>query len=108
MDSFPVGMMPWHFQLSKDDSQLFVANRMGNSISIINILTEDISNLDDLSMDMLHGCALSGNDDILVVTSSGSGNAYVYDTEKETLLYTIKLGIDSTTDPLPTGAAVVQ
>ncbi len=108
LDSFSVGMMPWHFQLSKDDSQLFVANRMGNSISIINILTEDISNLDDFSMDMMHGCALSGNDDILVVTSSGSGNAYVYDTKKETLLYTIKLGIDSTTDPLPTGAAVVQ
>jgi DNA-binding beta-propeller fold protein YncE len=108
LDSFPVGMMPWHFQLSKDDAQLFVANRMGNSISIINIFTGEISNFDNLSMDMLHGCALSGNDDLLVVTSPGSGNAYVYDTENELLLHEINLGNDSATDPMPTGVAIVQ
>ncbi len=108
LDSFPVGMMPWHFQLSKDDSQLFVANRMENSISIINFLTGEISNFDNFSMDLLHGCALSGNDDLLVVTSPGSGNAYVYDTENELLLHEINLGNDSTTDPMPTGVAIVQ
>lgn len=112
LNTFSTGMMPWHFQLTKDESQLFVVNRMGNSISIINLLTGEISNLDNLSLDMLHGCALSGNDDLLVVTSPGSGNAYVYDTDNESLLHTIlheiKLGNDSTTDPIPTGAAIVQ
>ena len=108
LNTFSTGMMPWHFQLSKDDTQLFVTNRMANNITVIDIATEDVSTLSHSSMDMLHGCALSGNDDLLVVTSSGSGNAYVYDTEKETLLYTIKLGNDKTADPIPTGAAIVQ
>ena len=108
LDTFPVGMMPWHFQLSKDDSQLFVVNRMGNSITVMNILSGETSTIDDMSIDLLHGCALSGNDNLLVVTSPGSGNAYVYDTEDESLLHTIKFSNDSTTDPMPTGVAIVQ
>jgi len=59
-------------------------------------------------MELLHGCALSADNDLLVVTSPGSGYAYVYDTLNEQLIHTIKLDNGSRTDPMPTGVAIVQ
>lgn len=106
LNSIMTGMMPWHFQLTKDDTELFVSNRMGSSVTVVNLNLGDMATLADNSMSMLHGCALSADDDLLVVTSPGSGNAYVYDTNTATLLNTIGLG--NGTESMPTGAAVVQ
>ena len=81
---------------------------MGNSVSIFNRETNEISILQDDSMNMLHGCALSGNNKLLVVTSPGNGNAYIYDTETNTLLHTVNLSDGSEQNPMPTGVAIVQ
>jgi DNA-binding beta-propeller fold protein YncE len=106
LNTIMTGMMPWHMQLTKDDSQLYVTNRMGSSVTAVNLETGAGSTLTDDSMSMLHGCALSADDGLLVVTSAGSGNAFIYDTESATLLYT--LGLGNGTESMPTGVAVVQ
>ena len=108
LNTIMTGMMPWHIQLSKDDSELFVSNRMGSSVTVVNLISGNINTLTDDSMSMLHGCALSANDDLLLVTSPGSGNAYVFDIENKTLLQTFGFSDVSDTDPMPTGAAIVQ
>ena len=104
------GMMPWHLQISKGGnvSEIFVSNRMSNTVTIYNTVTGELHSLADDSIDMLHGCALSADDYLLVVTSPGSGNAYVFDVENKTLLHTFGLNDGSDTDPMPTGAAIVQ
>ncbi len=108
LTSITTGVMPWHLKLSDDGEKLFVVNRMANSVTIFNQLTSEIKTLTDDSMNLLHGCALSEDGELLVVTSPGSGSAYVYDTTNEKLLYTIELGDASETDPMPTGVAIVH
>ena len=102
------GMMPWHMQLTNDDSKLFVTNRLGNSVTVVDFELNEVSTLQDETMNMLHGCALSENDDYLVVTSPGSGNAYIYDTATYTLLHSVNLSDGSEQNPMPTGVAIVQ
>jgi len=102
------GIKPWHMQLTDDGSKLYVVNRMGHSVTIVNLETNEISIVQDDSMNMLHGCALSKNNNLLVVTSPGSGNAYIYDTETNSLLHTVNLSDGSEQPPMPTGVAIVQ
>ncbi len=100
--------MPWHMQLSHDDTQLYVTNRISNTVSVVDLssgATKSI--LGDDSINMLHGCALTADDELLVVTSPGSNNIYVVATENNTILHTIGLG-GVAENPMPTGAAVVQ
>ena len=103
------GMMPWHMQISNDDTKLYVSNRMSNTITVANLLTNMVINtIEDETgtVNMLHGCALSQNNDYLVVTSPMGGNAYVYDTSNNTLLHTIGLSDGSEQNPMPTGVAI--
>ena len=79
---------------------------MGNSVSIFNLETNEISMVQDDSMNMLHGCALSNDNVLLVVTSPGSGNAYIYETSTHSLLHTINLTDGSEQNPMPTGVAI--
>jgi len=105
------GMMPWHIQISNDDTKLYVSNRMSNTITIANLETNMvIDNIEDETgtVNMLHGCALSQNNDYLVVTSPGGGNAYVYDTSNNSLLHSIELSDGSEQNPMPTGVAIEQ
>lgn len=104
--SFNTGMMPWHMQISEDDSKLYVTNRMGNTISEINLETEESILMEDETMNMLHGCALSSSNDLLVVTSPGSGIAYIYNIISKTLLHSISLSDGSNNNPMPTGVAI--
>ena len=108
LNTFSTEMMPWHFQLTSDESKVFITNRMSDSISIFDLITGSTNTLTDESMEMLHGCALSTNDELLVVTSSGSGKAYIYETDSNQLMHVIALGVNSETDPLPTGVAIVH
>ena len=105
------GMMPWHMQISNDDTKLYVSNRMSNSITIANLQTNMvIDNIEDETgtVNMLHGCALSNNNDYLVVTSPMGGSAYVYDTSNNSLLHSIELSDGSDQNPMPTGVAIEQ
>ena len=105
------GMMPWHMQISNDDTKLYVSNRMSNSITIANLETNMvIDNIEDETgtINMLHGCALSNNNDYLVVTSPMGGSAYVYDTSNNSLLHSIELSDGSDQNPMPTGVAIEQ
>jgi DNA-binding beta-propeller fold protein YncE len=106
LETITTGMMPWHIQLTNDESKLYVTNRMGNSVSIFNLETNEISMVQDDSMNMLHGCALSNDNVLLVVTSPGSGNAYIYETSTHSLLHTINLTDGSEQNPMPTGVAI--
>ena len=81
---------------------------MGNSVTIVNLETNEISTVQDGTMNMLHGCALSKNNDLLVVTSPGSGNAYIYETSTHSLLHTINLSDGSEQGPMPTGVAIAD
>jgi len=105
MDNYMTGMMPWHLQVSSDNSKLYVTNRMGSSYSVIDLDSGESATFTFANMTMMHGCALSGNEDHLVVTSAGSGNAYVFDTETNTQLHSIELDGE---DSMPTGVAIVQ
>ena len=103
------GMMPWHMQISNDDTKLYVSNRMSNTITVANLETNMIiESIEDETgtVNMLHGCALSHNNDYLVVTSPMGGNAYVYDTSNNILLHTIGLSDGSEQNPIPTGVAI--
>ena len=105
------GMMPWHMQISNDDTKLYVSNRMSNTITVANLETNMIINaIEDETgtVNMLHGCALSGNNELLVVTSFGSENAYIYDTTTYTLLHKIDLSDGTEQEPRPSGVAIVQ
>lgn len=104
------GMMPWHMEVSKGGNVagIFIANRMSNTVTWYNPVTGEEKILTDDSMDLLHGCALSDDDELLVVTSPGSGYAYVFDTNTEKLIHTIELNDGSRTEPMPTGVAIVQ
>jgi len=100
------GMMPWHMQISEDDSKLYVTNRMGNTISKINLETDESILMEDETMNMLHGCALASGNDLLVVTSPGSGIAYIYNTISNVLLHSLSLSDGSNDNPMPTGVAI--
>ncbi len=107
------GMNPWHMKLNNDDSKIYITNRMGGeqeqgSITVFNNNTNESSTLQDDSMKMLHGCALSGNNKLLVVTSPGNGNAYIYNTENNSLLHTVNLSDGSEQNPMPTGLAIAN
>jgi len=108
LNTITTGLMPWHFKLSMDGGKLFAVNRMANTVTVYDMDTNEANTLTESSMDLLHGCALSGDGDLLVVTSTGSGYVYIYDTDSETLLYSIELGDASETDPMPTGVAIVH
>ena len=104
-------IVPWHMQISNDDTKLYVSNRMSNSITIANLETNMvIANIEDETgtINMLHGCALSNNNDYLVVTSPMGGSAYVYDTSNNSLLHSIELSDGSDQNPMPTGVAIEQ
>jgi len=104
--TFMTGMMPWHMQLTNDESKLYVANREGNTISEINLETKESILMEDETMTMLHGCALSSSNDLLVVTSPGSGIAYIYNIISKALLHSIDLSDGSNDNPMPTGVAI--
>lgn len=105
LNTYMTEMMPWHMQVSSDDSKLYVTNRMGNSYSEIDLNSGESTSFTYSNMSMMHGCALGGNEDLLVVTSAGSGTAYVFETETNTRLHTIEFGSE---ESMPTGVAVVQ
>ena len=110
LTTITTGTMPWHMQLTDDGSKLYVANRgdseNSSSVTVVDIATNETLTLQDDSMNMLHGCALSKNNNLLVVTSPGSGSAYIYDTETNSLLHTVNLSDGSEQNPMPTGVAI--
>jgi len=108
LDTIPTGAMPWHLKVSKDDNKIYVVNRMSYSVTAQDLGSGTVDELSDASMSLLHGCALSGNDDLMIVTSPGSGKAYIFNTSDNKLLQTILFAKGRDSDPLPTGVAVVQ
>jgi len=100
--SFEVGMTPWHLHFNEDGSVLFVANRMGNSISKINMEDGIVTTNNPGEYTIMHGCVMDIENNQVLVSSSGDDALLFLNPDNLSLLKSIKFESDA----LPTGIAI--
>ena len=103
------GMQPWHIVIDPVQSILYSANRMGNSVSVVDLNSDDITHIQDDAMNMPHGIGISSDGSRVYVTSSAMMSEdisylHVIDTSTNMVINNFNLG----TDVMATGLAVMQ
>ena len=104
-----MGMQPWHIVIDPVQSILYSANRMGNTVSVVDLNSDEITYILDDTMNMPHGIGISSDGSRVFVTSSammGGGASYLHviDTSTNTVINNFNLGTDVTA----AGLAVMQ
>lgn len=105
---FEVGQNPWHMAVSLDGQFLYVSNRLSNSVSKIVLANETVSDFTDPLFATLQGCALTGEEDKLVVTSAGGNRLHILNTATMELLHTVSFESVYADNAMPTGVAVAK
>ena len=103
------GRQPWHIVIDPVQSILYSANRMGNTVSVVDLNSDEITYILDDTMNMPHGIGISSDGSRVFVTSSammGGGASYLHviDTSTNTVINNFNLGTDVTA----AGLAVMQ
>jgi DNA-binding beta-propeller fold protein YncE len=103
------GRQPWHIVIDPVQSILYSANRMGNTVSVVDLNSDEITYILDDTMNMPHGIGISSDGSRVFVTSSammGGGASYLHviDTSTNTVINNFNLG----TDVIAAGLAVMQ
>ena len=104
-----MGMQPWHIGINPGQNILYSASRMGNTVSVVDLNSDEITYILDDTMNMPHGIGISSDGSRVFVTSSammGGGASYLHviDTSTNTVINNVNLG----TDIMATGLAVMQ
>jgi len=81
VDSFQVGDEPWHLQFTPDGTFCYVANRRGNSVSVIHVpmrhVMETVTSVSPRYLDYPHGCDISANGRYVFITNENASHAFV-------------------------------
>lgn len=81
VDSFHVGDQPWHLQFTADGQFCYVANRRGNSVSVIDIagrhVLQTIVNGSPQSFAFPHGCDISADSRYIFVSNENIGQGFI-------------------------------
>ena len=104
-----MGMQPWHIGINPGQNVLYSASRMGNTVSVVDLNSDEITYILDDTMNMPHGIGISSDGSRVFVTSSammGGGVSYLHviDTSTNTVINNFNLGTDVTA----AGLAVMQ
>ncbi|MDP6396132.1 MAG: YncE family protein [Candidatus Marinimicrobia bacterium] len=104
-----MGMQPWHLTTDPDGEYLYVASRMANAVSIVDLETGSIYYIENTLFDTPHGVAISQDGSRLYMTSSammGGGQSYLHiiDTATNSVIENVQLGEGTAA----TGLAVMQ
>jgi YVTN family beta-propeller protein len=116
VDSFQVGVQPWHLQYLPDGNSVIVTNRVGNSVSQIHLAARHVNTILSASnFDYPHGCVLSANGDYTFVSNENAyhhylprylsdyvGNVCVIDNALAQVVKVIEVG------KIPTGLSVIE
>ncbi|MBM4165315.1 MAG: hypothetical protein FJ218_00055 [Ignavibacteria bacterium] len=116
VDSFHVGVQPWHLQYLRDGSSIVVTNRVGNSVSQIHIAARHVNTILSASnFDYPHGCVISPNGGYTIVSNENAyhrylprylseyvGNVCIIDNALAQVVKVIEVG------KIPTGISVIE
>lgn len=80
IDSFQVGDQPWHLQFTPDGEFCYVANRRGNSVSVIHIpmrlVMSTITTPNQKYLDYPHGCDVSRDGRYVFISNENVGQQF--------------------------------
>ena len=81
VDSFQVGDQPWHLQFTPTGDYCYVANRRGNSISVIHLpmrhIMQTITTPSSSFLSYPHGCDVSVDGRYIFISNENGGQAYI-------------------------------
>ncbi len=112
LDTYSLGMMgmqPWHLVTDPEGDHLYVASRMANTCSIVDLETGSISYIENTIFDTPHGIGVSPDGSRLYMTSSammsgGMSYLHIIDTKTNSVIENVQLG----EGVAATGLAVMQ